>query len=105
MFGLNIASLIKTFGLLIEYAGVATVIISVFIALIQLPNKKYTRDDVRAEFARNLIFGLDFIIAADILLATVANNLNEVLQLGGMVIIRVLLAYSLRKEIFWLKKK
>lgn len=105
MFELNIASLIKVFGLLIECVGVATIIISVFIALIQLPNKKYTRDDVRAEFAKNLIFGLDFIIAADILLVAVANNLTEVFQLGGIVIIRVLLAYSLRKEIFWLKNK
>ncbi len=105
MLELNISLLIKSFGLVIEYIGVIAVIISVFMALIQLPNKKYTRDDVRAEFARNLIFGLDFIIAADILLVTVANNLTEVLQLGGIVIIRVLLAYSLRKEIFWLKKK
>lgn len=98
MFSLNMSLLIKSFGLLIEYLGVIAVIISVFIAIFQLINKKYNREEVRAEFARNVIFGLDFIIAADILLVTVADSLSEVLKLGAIVIIRVLLASSLRKE-------
>lgn len=95
--------LIRIFGLMIEYLGVVAVIISVFIAIFQLINKKYNREEVRAEFARNVIFALDFIIAADILLVTVANSLSEVLKLGAIVIIRVLLASSLRKEILKFK--
>lgn len=105
MFNLPMPILIKSFGFLIEYIGVISVIISVFIALFHLPSKKYTRDDVRNEFAKNLIFSLDFIIAADILLVTVANNLNEALQLGVIVVMRVLLATSLRKEISKFKIK
>jgi uncharacterized membrane protein len=97
--------LISFFGTLIEYLGILTVIASVFIAIFQLINKKYTRDDVRAEFAGNVIFGLDFIIAADILLVTIANDIPEVLRLGAIVVIRVLLAFSLRKEIIKFKNK
>ena len=99
MFTLTPILLISFFGTLIEYLGILTVIVSVFIAIFQLINKKYTRDDVRAEFAGNVIFGLDFIIAADILLVTIANDIPEVLRLGAIVVIRVLLAFSLRKEI------
>ena len=105
MFTLTPILLISFFGTLIEYLGILTVIVSVFIAVFQLINKKYTRDDVRAEFARNVIFGLDFIIAADILLVTIANDIPEVLRLGAIVVIRVLLAFSLRKEIIKLKNK
>ncbi len=105
MFTLTPILLISFFGTLIEYLGILTVIVSVFIAIFQLINKKYTRDDVRAEFARNVIFGLDFIIAADILLVTIANDIPEVLRLGAIVVIRVLLAFSLRKEIMKLKNK
>jgi uncharacterized membrane protein len=105
MFNLTIPLIIKSFGLLIEYLGVIAVIISVFIALYQLINKKYNREEVRAEFARNVIFGLDFIIAADILSMTVADDLADILKLGAIVVIRVLLSYSLRKEILRLKTK
>lgn len=97
--------LIKSLGNLIAYIGIIAVIIAVFIALFQLINKKYGREEVRDEFARNVIFALDFIIAADILLITLANSLNDVLRLGAIVVIRVLLASSLRKEILKLNIK
>lgn len=42
---------------------------------------------------------MEFIIAADILLITIANNFTEIIQLGSVVIIRILLGYDLRKEI------
>lgn len=96
--------LITHIGWGIEYVGLAIVAASVIIALIKLPMKEYTMEHVRTHLAHRIIFGLEFVIAADILLATVATSLNDILQLGGIVLIRILLGYSLRKEVYDIEK-
>ena len=96
---MNILSMfIYNLGLAIEYVGVFIVAGSIILAIYHLLLKKKTKEKVRAEMANNIIFGLEFIIAADVLLITVINNLTEVMQLGGIVVVRILLGYSLRKE-------
>ncbi len=86
-------------GLSIEYVGLFIIALSVVIALIKLATPKYDMESVRVDLAKKIIFGLEFVIAADIILATVTVDVNEIIQLGGIVLIRVLLGYSLRKEI------
>jgi uncharacterized membrane protein len=93
-----LASLTQFAGIFIEYIGIVVVIIAVVIALLRLVQSKQKRGGIRTELANNVMFGLDFIIAADILLVTVAASVNDVLKLGGIVIIRILLGYALRKE-------
>jgi len=98
----NILDLFVTHaGLVIQYAGLAIVTGSVIIALAMLPLKEYTMEHVRAHLAHRIIFGLEFVIAADILLATVATSMDDILRLGGIVVIRILLGYALRKEVFF----
>jgi len=92
-------NIIKHTGIIIEYVGLAIIAVSVFIALAKLPMKKFTMEEVRVQLASKIIFGLEFVIAADIILAAVTVDLAEIYQLGGIVLIRVLLGYSLRKEI------
>ncbi|PIT86497.1 MAG: hypothetical protein COU33_02800 [Candidatus Magasanikbacteria bacterium CG10_big_fil_rev_8_21_14_0_10_43_6] len=92
------ASIVRYVGLLIEYIGLVIVAGSACIALFKLPMKSYTLEHVRRHLAKRIILGLEFIIAADILLATVATSMNEILQLGGIVLIRLVLGYMLRKE-------
>lgn len=94
-----ILDLVTTFGYVIELIGLSFVIGAVFIGLFKLPLKEYTMEDVRKELARKIIFGLEFVIAADILLVTVATDFDQIIRLGGIVVIRVLLGYALRKEI------
>ncbi|MBT4120874.1 MAG: DUF1622 domain-containing protein [Candidatus Magasanikbacteria bacterium] len=94
-----IVNLIQFLGLFIEYVGLAFIAGSVLIALVKLPMKKYTMEIVRGSLAKKIIFGLEFVIAADILLATVADNFDDILRLGGIVLIRIMLGYALRKEI------
>lgn len=91
--------IIRSLGLLIEYLGLFFIVVAVFIAIVQLPMKKYKMQDVRASLAKKIIFGLEFVIAADILLATVATDFGDILQLGGIVLVRIMLGYALRKEI------
>lgn len=94
-----LAKVTETIGYIIEYIGLGIVAISIGIALYKLPFKKYTMNNVRNQLAKRIIFGLEFMIAADILLVTVASSFTEIIQLGGIVIIRVLLGYAMRKEI------
>lgn len=85
-------------GTIIQYIGIFIVAISAFIALYKVCQKGYTREDIRKDFAKRIIFGLEFVIAADILLATVATDMMQIARLGGIVLIRVVLGYALRKE-------
>ena len=105
MFGFAFLNLIISYiGWVIEYVGLFVVVVSVVVTLIKLPMKTYTMEDVRAQLATRIMFGLEFIIAADILLATVTENFDEILQLGAIVIIRIMLGYVLRKEVGLSKK-
>ncbi len=85
-------------GMIIEYIGLAFIVGFVILALIKLPMKKYSLEDVRQSLAQKIIFGLELVIAADVLLATVATSIDDLIQLGGIVVIRILLGYALRKE-------
>ena len=90
---------IEQVGFIIEYFGLGIVTVSVVIAIYRVVLPEYTVESVRRFLGKRIIFGLEFIIAADILLATVATDLNEVLRLFGIVFIRVVLGWGLRKEI------
>ena len=93
-----LSPIMEYIGVIIEYIGIGIVIYSVFTALFKAISSKFTMEQVRHTFAKHVMFGLEFVIAADILLVTVAKDLNEIMQLGGIVIIRVMLGYALRKE-------
>lgn len=86
-------------GVAVEYLGLVFIIVFLAIALFRLPTKKYTIQSVRASLARKIMFALEIIIAGDILLATVATDLGDILKLGGIVVIRVVLGYALREEV------
>ncbi|HQF57350.1 MAG TPA: DUF1622 domain-containing protein [Candidatus Magasanikbacteria bacterium] len=94
-----ITKIIETIGYIIEYIGLGIIIISISTTLYKLSFKKQTLNNIHNELTKKIIFGLEFIIAADILLITIANNFTEIIQLGSVVIIRILLGYDLRKEI------
>jgi len=90
-------------GLAIEYVGIVIVVVSVIFSLAKLPLKQHTMESVRRQLAKRILFGLEFIIAADIILATVATNIEDIFRLTGIVFIRILLGYALRKEVIELK--
>ncbi len=54
--------------------------------------------DVRRDFTHKIIFGLDFLIASDILKTIVAPTQDEIILLGAIVGIRTILGYFLGKE-------
>jgi uncharacterized membrane protein len=98
LFTSGITSIIFALGLFIEYIGVAIVVFSALLAVYRLLVKRVERDIIRVNLAKNVMFGLEFIIAADILIVTTATSINQIWQLGAIVIIRILLGYALQKD-------
>jgi uncharacterized membrane protein len=86
-------------GVMIEYIGLLFIVIFLVTSFIRLAMKKYTMEHVRMHLAKKIMFGLEIIIAGDILLATVATDMADIMRLGGIVLIRVVLGYALRKEV------
>ena len=95
---LTINSIIENLGLFIEYIGLSIVAGSVFVSLWKVLLPKYSMGHVRRHLAKRIIFGLEFVIAADIMLATVATDFDQIMRLAGIVVIRVVLGWALSKE-------
>ena len=93
--------------LALEIAGIAAIVIGAMISL-----GIYARDlgadkahpacfhSLRANLGRSILLGLEFLVAADII-KTVAFELTleNVVLLGGIVLIRTFLSFSLQVEI------
>lgn len=90
--------IVEHFGMIIQYIGIFIVVESVFRSLLRLIERKRTMEHIRHHMAKQILFGLEFVIAADVLLATVITDQAQLLQLGGIVLIRVVLGYSLERE-------
>ena len=54
---------------------------------------------IRLDFGYYILLGLEFLIAADIIETILKPTSDELIQLGGIVLIRILLSYFLTKEI------
>ena len=60
---------------------------------------------VRIVVGTYMLLGLEFLIASDIILSVVKHNLNSLIELAGIVIIRTAIGYFLGKEIEQLKEE
>lgn len=54
--------------------------------------------DIRRDFTHKIVFGLDFLVASDVLRTIVAPSQEEILFLGATVSIRTVMGYFLTKE-------
>lgn len=53
---------------------------------------------VKGRLAAGLLLGLEFMMTAEILKTLVVRELNDILILGGVVILRAVLAFELKQE-------
>lgn len=58
----------------------------------------HRRPHVKGALARELMLGLEFMMVAEILKTIVVRDVKELLILGGVVIIRAILAFELSHE-------
>lgn len=65
------------------------------------PKHKETRgmNTIRLKLWQNLLFALELLICADIILSVQDPSIENLLQLWAIVIIRILIAYFLQREI------
>ena len=56
------------------------------------------RVHVKGRLAAGLLLGLEFMMTAEILKTLVVRELNDILILGGVVILRAILAIELKQE-------
>jgi uncharacterized membrane protein len=99
----------------IEIVSFAIMIYGALLALILLVKNEFNRftgkfkltelNAIRIDFGYYILIGLEFLIAADIIETILKPTNDELIQLGGIVVIRILLSYFLTKEINELKKK
>lgn len=94
-------------GHLIELAGVAIIATGAVGTMLLFLYRIARRDDLvqtatafRSSFGRAILLGLEFLIAADIIdTVAVRPTLESVAVLGGIVLIRTFLSFSLELEI------
>ena len=111
------ALLIYIINLISTIIGIVAVIIItwgailIFLDLIKLEisrfkGKKpyYKRAVLRHRFGSYLLLGLEFLIAADIILTITHPNLEEIAILAGIVGIRTIISYFLDKEMAYSEK-
>ncbi len=83
-------------AIMIIYGGLRGAIGVIYIEF--LKNPAFSYNHIRKDFTNKLIFGLEFIIAADLLATILAPSIEDVLLLGAIVAIRTVLSYFLSKE-------
>jgi len=61
--------------------------------------RKVSYNQVRFDFIQMLVFGLEFLIVADVLTTLISSRtLDNIAVLGGIVVIRTVLGYFLSRE-------
>lgn len=81
---------------IILYGGILTVTRTLQLELKRSIDLNF--HDIRRDFTHKIVFGLDFLVASDILKTIVAPSQQEILFLGATVSIRTVMGYFLTKE-------
>ncbi len=94
---------IRFFALILGTAGAVLIIygglLAIFkVLLLEIRKGSYTYNVVRRELTDKIVFGLEFLIAADILTTVMAPTKDELINLAVVVVIRTILGYFLAKE-------
>jgi uncharacterized membrane protein len=95
--------IISFFAQILGIAGAVLIIyggLKAFVKVLVLEVRKgsYTYNTVRRELTDKIVFGLEFLIAADILTTITNPSQEELINLAVVVVIRTILSYFLSKE-------
>src|SRR3990172_4264936 len=95
----DIASTLFTLmgALFIALGGLAAML-QIFEGYFYKAKSKKSPNQIRKDFAGKIIFGLEFFIAADILRTIQTPAFSSLINLGVIVIIRVMLGFILERE-------
>jgi uncharacterized membrane protein len=91
-------------SILFAYIGAAIILYGGILTIIRTLQLELKRSielsfhDIRRDFTNKIVFGLDFLVASDILKTIVAPIQEEIIFLGATVSIRTVMGYFLMKE-------
>jgi uncharacterized membrane protein len=96
----DVAKAIELVGIAIIAAG-ALINLAIFTQrALNVADRGEALADLRSNFGRSILLGLEFLIAADIInTVAVTPTLQSVIVLGAIIIIRTFLSFSLELEI------
>ena len=93
-----IAAVIAWVGVVVLVYGVARAAVR-FVQVELRGGKQSARNHLRMELGYYLLLGLEILVAADVIETLTAPDLNHVLVLGAIVLIRTVISFSLNWEL------
>lgn len=99
----TIFDIIHLCAVILGYAGAVMIIYGGFrsivrVLLLEFSKPSYSYNQVRREFTDKIVFGLEFLIAGDILSTLLSPTQQDLINLAVVVVIRTVLGYFLGKE-------
>jgi uncharacterized membrane protein len=90
-------------AVILGYAGAVLIIYGGFraivkVLLLEFSKPAFTYNQIRREFTDKIVFGLEFLIAGDILSTLLSPTQQDLINLAVVVVIRTVLGYFLGKE-------
>jgi uncharacterized membrane protein len=99
----SISGLIRAIGVAIDVFGVAIIVIGIVwssLALLRRRMREEFYDSYKIRIGRSLLLGLEILVAADIVKTiALAPSFNSLGVLGGLIVVRTFLAWTLVLEI------
>jgi len=98
-----LSGIIRLCADILGYAGAVLIIYGGFraivnVILLELKKPVFTYNQIRREFTDKIVFGLEFLIAADILSTLLSPTQQDLINLAVVVVIRTVLGYFLSRE-------
>jgi uncharacterized membrane protein len=95
--------IIHVCAVILGYAGAVLIIYGGFRAIVKVLFLEFSKpafsyNQVRREFTDKIVFGLEFLIAGDILSTLLSPTQQDLINLAVVVVIRTVLGYFLGKE-------
>ena len=99
----TIFDIIHLCAVLLGFAGAVLIIYGGFraiirVILLELSKQAFSYNQIRREFTDKIVFGLEFLIAGDILATLLSPTQQDLINLAVVVVIRTVLGYFLSKE-------
>ena len=91
-------------AVILGFAGVILIIFGGLRSIIRIilheffSRTSHTYNQIRRDFTDKIVFGLEFLIAADILATLLSPTQQDLINLAVVVVIRTILGYFLSKE-------
>ncbi len=93
-----IGEFIKLIANLIDFVGIFIVFAAVVLIPVRALFEGFDITKVRQRLALQMMFGLEFLIAADIIRVVIVSDIYELSRLALIVIVRIVLGLALKKE-------